>query len=675
MKPVALICAAAVVGIAHSARVSPNVYEAVVEVAEEEREASHAKQMAAEHDLDQVLAVDKIGSKVVSEISKSVKPFRPSKPLKDEPMTSAWQKMSSLVSDMKSDAERGRMDPSVQAALASEKEKVTKTEDTGMEYKVFEAETTLGEAEQKRRKADIERLSPLAAGQSWGSISAAEEKSAKTIIAPDVRAQNWQSAETKELTDGADALKKGPALLENMPKKKKLGAVHKDAHVNNGAKTAHDGNKVWPNVMPSMQVAGDEEQLRPKAVPVKQEPKKVAPVTATYTDGSKKAATPQNKAIQEEAMRDLNMFHSDPMYQHLLGPSEDPELSAQTQQDLKLLHRALGKNWVPPASENAPVKPAASKPAVKNVVSKPAPPHPVARQPVPPPPKPVAHKPVAANPVHKPAAPEPVMAKHAVPQAVAAPPHAQTPRKPAVPQHMQSAPVHVAPKASPKHAVPKPQVSVHPPAQVHQQQPAARTQPAAAAAAAVPKVALRPPAAKKMGHPKPRGAKLWSPEMDSDHPKKLSREDSLEARVAEEASETRKEMEQELSAPDEEFPIQHGPTKTQPTHHSFSHASTRHKGRIPSPMPAPAPAPAAAPGGRLSEGYGTKTVPFEGNPSQGLDGQWVNHEDGKSMTKDWGTEYGEHHAAPAHKESPAPVKGAAAAWTVSCLAAVLLVLN
>jgi len=131
-----------------------------------------------------------------------------------------------------------------------------------------------------------------------------------------------------------------------------------------------------------------------------------------------------------------------------------------------------------------------------------------------------------------------------------------------------------------------------------------------------------------------------------------SREDSLEARVAAQATETRGEMEKEIAATDEEFPV--------PITQSFSHVakSTGRKLGIP-------------------EGYGTKTVPMEGNPSQGLDGQYVTHEDGKSMTKDWGTEYGQRHAVSEQKAAapPPPVKGGAVAWTASCLAVVLFVLG
>lgn len=580
-----------------------------------------------------------------------------------------------------------------------EKQQAPKKENTGMEYKVFEAETTLGESEENRHKAAVERLSPVAAGQSWGDIKAAEDKSAKNIMLPAARVQNWANSMSKDLNDvansmqkekmenheknviaaankvgevlakGEQTLKKAPALLENAPKKKKLGAVHKDAHVNNG------GNNVWPKVMPSMQVSGTEEELKPKPVPFKRVAKPAAPVAAKHADASVTPRSPQNKAMQEEAIRDLNVFHSDPMYQHLLGPSEDPELSAQTQQDLKMLHQALGKEYHrfdkpvgKPAVQSAVKKPVVAKPAVPRVA-----PQPSAHQQLPPAPKPVvqqqvAPKPVAANPVRKPAVAKPAvvppMRKPVVPQPTA--PKAPVPQRvAAAPQHTQpvAAPVHVVPKIVPKvapnHAVPKPIVPAHPqqpqqvhhqqiPAQVHSQQPpAVHQQPVKP----VQKVALRHPPASAA--PKPRGAKLWAPEMEGGHSKKkLSREEQLEAEVAAEQTETRSEMEKELAAPDEEFSA---PVPVKVTQ-SFSHFA-KSKGRKLG----------------IPEGSGTKTVPIEGTPSQGVQGQMVNHEDGKTYTKDWGNEYGQHHmdiqqeAAP-----PPPVKGGAATWTVSGLAIVLL---
>jgi hypothetical protein len=128
---------------------------------------------------------------------------------------------------------------------------------------------------------------------------------------------------------------------------------------------------------------------------------------------------------------------------------------------------------------------------------------------------------------------------------------------------------------------------------------------------------------------------------------KISREDSLEARVAEQAAETRAEMEKELSAPDEEFPVAV----------NFAHATSTRKLGVP-------------------EGYGTKTMPIEGIPSQGVEGKDVAHEDGKSMTKDWGTEYGMVHKIEAEQQaSPPQVKGGAAAWTTPWFAVALFFLT
>jgi len=354
-------------------------------------------------------------------------------------------------------------------------------------------------------------------------------------------------------------------------------------------------------------------------------------------------------------MRALNEFHSDPMYQHLLGPSEDPELSAQTQQDLKMLHAVLGnkKADAPVVAKKPPTKPAGSKPAVpKPAAPKRAAPKPVVHEAVAP--KPVAHKqaapkPVAAKPVPKVAAPAVIQPKPPAPK-----PAVVQPKPPAA---KPAPPVHVAQKTVPKHAAPKPVVHAPHPAQVHAQQ---ETPPKKQPVAPARKAAFRPAAvpAKKVEQPKSHGAKFWSEDMDAGHEKKkLSHEDELEARVAEQATETRAEMEKEIAATDEEFPVK--------VHQSFSHVAkttdrsfkTRKEG--------------------LPEGYGTKTVPMEGNPSQGVRGQYVAHEDGKTMTKDWGTEYGGHPAEQEQQAPPPAVKGGSlrstAVDTVSIVALLILV--
>lgn len=717
MKPVAVICAAVVVAVAHCARSPRNAYEAVIEVAEEEREASHAKEQAAKWRLDKVLTGEKVGS-LITASSQFVKPFEPSKSVKDAKMPAAWtqqwSEMSSLVTDMQDDAKKGKMDPSVEAAMAPGKDQAPKKENTGMEYKVFEAETVLGESEQMRHKGDIKQtLPPVAAGQSWSAIKAAEDASAKTILAPGARVQNWENAMSKDLKDAADsvknehaqhqakivveaaskaseviakgeqAVKKGPALLENAPKKT-LGAIHKDAHIDKDRKSVHvnqGGNKVWPNVMPSMQVNVDEKS--PKPVPFKKVPfKKVAPATVTSPRAPAKAGTAANKALQEAAVRDLEAFHSDPMYQHLLGPAEDPELSAQTQQDLKLLHDALGKSKqlvaedtsMPVVAQHPAVKPAVAKPAVAMPAAKnhgvAQPPaqrvaqKPVTQKQVVPVHKPIAQKqsaqkPATATPISKPVAPRVVAKPVVTPATAAAPDHA--PRAVA-PQHAKPiVPGHVTQNYIPQHVAPKPVVSAHPhPQEQHQQPPTAHKQPVGPAR----QPAFRPPSSQKadvkkavqhVAQPTTHGAKLWTADMDPDHHEARvaeSKEDSLEARVAEQAAETRAEMEKEIASTDEEFPV--------PITRSFSHFSKSSRGKV-----------------GIPEGFGTKTVPMEGNRDQGQSSDtYVNHEDGKSMTKDWGTEYGQRFAE--HEQAPAvapPVKGGAAAWTASCLLVALLVIS
>lgn len=674
MKPVALICAAAAVVLGHSAR-SPNVYEAVIKEQEDEREAARAKEQESKRELDQVMVgAGKLVGNGMAALSTSSKIYKPSKSVTaDAPMPAAFQEMSGLVADMELDAKKGVVDPSVQAAVTAEKTKVSApNKDSGMEFKVFEAETTLGESEQKRHTAhaghDEAALSPIAAGQSWNSIKTEEKESAKSIMDPSKRVQNWENEMSQDLKDAANSMKQdsqerheqnalaaakklgeviakgeqrvkqAPALLENPPKKKNLVAVDKNVHVNNG------GHDVWPKIMPSMQVETEEPAKTAKGVAAGAVPfKKVAPAEAT---------SPQSKAMTAEAKRALAEFHSDPMFQHLLGPSEDPELSAQTQQDLKMLHQALGKtpHFGPPKRPVA--KSSSVKPPVKAPSAKPAPavakkiPQQVAPQAVP-------QKSLQA-PVQKPAETNQVQPKPTAPRSVPKPavpsvnnmikPVPMRPRAapPAANQHAKPVPpAHVAQKTAPKQVVAAhhsaPKQAPHPRAAPQKHHVPAQ------------KAALRRPSpvpAKKVSEPQPRGAKLWSPEMDG---KTLSREDSLEERVAEQAAETRAEMENELKEPDSEFPV---PVAL--SHHSRSD----HKLGVP-------------------EGSGTKTLPIEGAPSQGVQGQNVAHEDGKSMTKDWGDEYGM--VKMPHDEQkapPAPVKGAAAAfWTVPCFALAVFVLN
>jgi len=670
MKQVALVCIAAAVAIAHSAT-SPNIYEAVIKEQEDEREAVQAKEHRAKQVMDQVLAGEKIVARDygIAALSKSSQVAKVYKPLnvKDAPMSAAWQEMGGLVEDMEMDAKNGKVDPAIQAARVSEKSQpaALHQDNTGVEYKVYEAETTIGESESKRRAIESAPIPAVAPGQSWGNIVAQEKQSEKTLLDPETRVGNWANDMSNDLA------KAKPVFLQNTPKKKGLVAVNKTVHVNDAKHVNTGGSTVWPNVMPSMQVSSEE--------PVKELPaKQVASRQAS-------ASSAQSKAMHAEAVRALNEFHNDPMYQHLLGPSEDPELSAQTQQDLKLLHAALGKSdplpqqhrpVAKPSSRQAAVtKPAVAKPAVAKPVVERLVPKPVAHEAVPAAPKPVAQKQVAPAP--KPSAPNPVApkrvdqryeAKRPV-RKVALPNHPQPaatkPRPPAPQAQHARPPAHAPPQpAVAKHAPPQPAVDLNsplPPQVLHAPQvPQHHPAPAAFRRPQPAKVPAQKAAQPKYV-PKPRGAKLWSSDMDPTKDKDSSREDSLEARVAEQAAETRAEMEKETTATDEEFPVAVVPAH--PAHHAFSHVTSGKKAKVGVP-----------------EGSGTKTVDIEGLPNQGYNeatgyGEDVSHEDGKSMTKDWGTEYGAiHNHAESVKASP-PAKSGAAAWTAPCFALALLILN
>merc|ERR1719158_1975739 len=70
---------------------------------------------------------------------------------------------------------------------------------------------------------------------------------------------------------------------------------------------------------------------------------------------------------------------------------------------------------------------------------------------------------------------------------------------------------------------------------------------------------------------------------------------------------------------------------------------------------APAPAAAGAPGGAPGEPKGTPALagkmPLKA-AEQGFEGSKVKHEDQKTVTHDWGAEYGPHGPQPMHKEAP-----------------------
>lgn len=311
------------------------------------------------------------------------------------------------------------------------------------------------------------------------------------------------------------------------------------------------------------------------AVPVMQKPAPVTPVAhpaaSTHDTGAAR------NGARFDALRDIKALHMDPDYQRLMGNSaEGDSLSAQTQYDLKMLHKVLGEKetTVPATAKAAPA--VASRPNVVKPMAK------VAAQPIP-------AKPVPAKP-----SPAQAVASPAKPMATLPLSREQPAARPAPP------PVKLANTVSP-------------------------SKPVAVESAKIP-TPQKPVAPKAAPVPSGQhGAHFWTPEMP-----KLSREESVEERVAEESA--------AVKAP---------PVPEQ----SFVHA-----GGAPAPAGAASPGPAPA----FHPAMGTKTLLDRGLPRQGFEGSSVAHEDGKTYTKDWGMEYG----MALHKEESAPqepIKGGGAA--------------